>query len=111
VARTGFKDYKTRPIPTDDADGSERVVLVCGPEGSPNFCFGLYRVDEPHGCLEFVQSDWDYPGLASRLGWGPGTEPEDVDAHLAEAYDWLVAHDGEEFELEVTTDGEQDGRA
>lgn len=49
-----------------------KVKLICGPEGSPNFCFGLEAVDsdgrsDPPDV--FVQSDWDYPGLASSLGW------------------------------------------
>jgi hypothetical protein len=47
---------------------SNKVRLECGPEGSPNFCFGLYDVETGES-VEFVQSDWDYPGLASLFGW------------------------------------------
>lgn len=95
----------------------QRVRLVCGPEGSPNFCFGHVDV--------FVQSDWEYPGLASSLGWsladvrpgggqaeaGAGCRHEGTDGtvdckacgatvqeFLTAAYDWLDAHDGDEFD-------------
>jgi hypothetical protein len=49
---------------------TRKVRLVCGPEGAPNFCFGLYDVATDE-CVTFVQSDWDYAGLASRFGWTP----------------------------------------
>lgn len=39
-----------------------KVRLEQGPEGSPNFCFGLYDVATGES-LEFVQSDWDCVGL------------------------------------------------
>ena len=84
------------------------VRLEQGPEGSPNFCFGLYDV-ETGECLNFVQSDWDYAGLASSLGWAPcdcgrtdGTvncEHRTVSEMLSEAFDYLSERDGEEFEL------------
>lgn len=92
------------------------VTLKQGPEGSPNFCFGLYAEDGAD--VAFVQNDWDYPGLASRLGWSValvnGPDPEcrhectdgTVDCpcgvktgeFLAAAFDWLAARDGEKFE-------------
>ena len=81
--------------------------LEQGPEGSPNFCFGLY--DETGECAQFVQSDWDYAGLASSLGWVPchcghtdGTvacQHRTVSEMLSEAFDYLAEKDGEEFEL------------
>ena len=81
--------------------------LEQGPEGSPNFCFGLYN--ETGACALFVQSDWDYAGLASMLGWTPcpcGHTDGTVDCGhrkvgdmLAEAFDYLSERDGQEFEL------------
>lgn len=96
-----------------------RVQLIQGPEGAPNFCFGLYgrelrtrgpRKGEPRDrgpfarCIVFVQTDWDYPALASRFGYVPcecGATDGTVDcphktasAMIAEAYDHLAAHDG-----------------
>lgn len=81
--------------------------LEQGPEGAPNFCFGLY--DEAGECAVFVQSDWDYAGLASSLGWQPchcgftdGTvdcEHRKVSEMLSDAFDFLAERDGEEFEL------------
>lgn len=74
--------------------------LEQGPEGSPNFCFGLYDV-ETGECLEFVQSDWDYPGLADRLGW-PGCASDAIGERLTAAFDFLAEHAGEEFDLDAT---------
>lgn len=41
-----------------------RVTLS---QSSPNFCFELF--DENGKSIHFVQSDWDYAGLACMLGW------------------------------------------
>jgi hypothetical protein len=55
----------------------------------------------------FIQSDWDYPGTASNLGFVPcecGETDGTVDcAHhtatemISAAYDFLCEHDGETF--------------
>lgn len=96
----------------------KRVTLRCGPEGAPNFCFGVYTDDGE--CLAFVQSDWDYPGLAQSLGWSvtdvaveadPTCEHDGTDGtvrcegcgadagvFLSAAYDWLHARDGHTLE-------------
>jgi hypothetical protein len=84
------------------------VQLVQGPEGSPNFCFGLYG--RGGVCVEFIQSDWEYAPLACSLGWAPcecGATDGTVDcahrttsAMLAEAYDYLAERDGEWFTIE-----------
>ena len=84
------------------------VRLEQGPEGSPNFCFGLYNSDDGE-CLAFVQSDWDWAGLASSLGWCPcecgrtdGTVKcahRTVSEMLSEAFDYLAERDGHEFDL------------
>lgn len=86
-----------------------KARLQQGPEGSPNFCFGLYDVDS-NECLEFVQSDWDYAPLASRFGWVPcecgatdGTvrcQHKSVGQMLSDAFDFLAERDGEELEWE-----------
>lgn len=54
-----------------------------------------------------IQTDWDYPGVASRLGYVPcgcGTTDGTVDcAHntatdmISAAYDWIADHAGEQF--------------
>jgi len=85
-----------------------RVILEQGPQGSPNFCFALTAADTGE-CVEFVQSDWDYAGLASSLGWCPcecGHTDGTVDcAHrkvsemLSEAFDFLAERDGQTFDL------------
>lgn len=85
-----------------------KIRLEQGPEGAPNFCFGLYTPDGD--CVEFVQSDWDYAGLASRFGWEAcecGATDGTVDCShrhvsemLSEAFDFLAELDGVEFEME-----------
>ena len=93
-----------------------RVRLEQGPEGAPNFCFGLYAVryqdgHRPGDCVLFVQSDWDWAGLASSLGWVPcpcGHTDGTVDcAHrtvsemLSEAFDFLAERDGQRFNYDA----------
>jgi hypothetical protein len=85
------------------------VRLENAPNGSPNSCFALY--DAESGVeLQFVQTDWGYPGLASSLGWRPcehctytdGTVDCDhnkASAMIASAFDWLYERDGETFDV------------
>ena len=85
-----------------------KVTLQQGPEGAPNFCFGLY---DDGRCVQFIQSDWDYAGLASSLGWVPcecgrtdGTvdcEHKKVSEMLSSAFDYLAERDGDEFEFDA----------
>jgi hypothetical protein len=85
-----------------------QVILEQGPEGSPGFCFGLYAADSGE-CVEFIQSDWDYAGLASSLGWCPcecgatdGTvncAHRTVSEMLSEASDYLSERAGQVFDL------------
>ena len=94
----------------EDEDGEEsegKVRLVCGPEGAPNFCFGLYDTvtDE---CTTFVQTDYDYIGLARHFGFVPcecgatdGTidcEHKTASEMISAAYDFLCEHEGEEID-------------
>lgn len=84
------------------------VILEQGPEGAPNFCFGLYSSDSGE-CVEFIQSDWDWAGLASSLGWQAcecgrtdGTVKcvhRTVSEMLSEAFDFLAERDGQTFDL------------
>lgn len=37
-------------------------------EGTGNLCFDLIAVKGGRS-IQFVQTDWDYPGLARALGW------------------------------------------
>ena len=85
-----------------------KVILEQGPEGSPIFCFGLYAADSGE-CVEFVQSDWDWAGLASSLGWTPcecgSTDGTVACAHrtvsemLSEAFAFLAERDGQQFDF------------
>ena len=60
-----------------------------------------------------IQSDWDFHGVASTMGWVPCKECDKTGGHtdgtvdcphktvsdmIAEAYDFCEAHAGEEFE-------------
>lgn len=86
---------------------TRRLRLEQSPEGAPNFCFGLYDT-ETSECVVFVQSDWDYAGLASSFGWVPcpcGHTDGTVDCPhrkvsdmLSEAFDWLAERDGQEID-------------
>lgn len=59
--------------------------------------------------VQFIQSDWDYAGLASSLGWIPckcgrtdGTvncEHRTVSEMLSEAFDYLAERDGQTFDI------------
>jgi len=44
-----------------------KVLLSCGKD-SPNFCFTLTDT-ETNEDIQFVQTDWEYPSLATSLGW------------------------------------------
>lgn len=89
-----------------------KVMLEQGPEGAPNFCFGLYRRVNQYrtDCIVFIQSDWDYAGLASSLGWCPcecghtdGTvncAHRTVSEMLSEAFDYLAERDGQIFDFD-----------
>lgn len=84
------------------------LTLIQSPEGAPNSCFGLY--DEQGECRQFVQSDWDYAGISSSLGWVPckcgetdGTvncKHRTVSQMLSDAWEFLAERDGESFDLE-----------
>lgn len=81
------------------------------PQDRPaNFCFDLIDVATGKS-LEYAQSDWDYAALARRFGWRPCGEDcatdgtvdckehgKKVGQMLAEAFDFLCAHDGEEID-------------
>ena len=71
-------------------------------------CGFLIRSDDipEHNCA--VTTDWDYPGVAMRMGWAPccgatdGTVdcPEhgkSADDLIYEAYGWIRDHEGESF--------------
>lgn len=74
-----------------------RLKLTEGPEGAPNFCYGTEDADTGES-VDFVQSDWGYPDLASKLGAElPDPDEVGVSAYLVAAGKWLEAHDGETF--------------
>lgn len=83
------------------------VLLWQGPEGSPNFCFGIYahgpgryggKDYQDEDCVDFVQNDWGWADLAEKLGWTPPEDKSRSD-QLSDAFDWLEAHDGQHFEI------------
>ena len=70
--------------------------------------FGQCQCSE-NECIEFVQSDYEWAGLASSLGWVPckecgftdGTvdcEHRKVSEMLSEAFDYLSERDGQTFD-------------
>jgi hypothetical protein len=66
---------------------------------------GTFRVAAADGRDLLVQTDWDFPGLASTFGWSPcscgrtdGTVDCDhrtADEMIAEAHEFLRAHVGD----------------
>lgn len=68
-----------------------------------------FTIEDGQGREVFVQTDWDYGPIASAIGWTPcecGSTDGTVDCKrcnrmvgdmLAEAYDYLRDHEGEEF--------------
>jgi len=84
-------------------------AMLIRPNNAPNFCFEVVEAATGRS-LEFIQSDWNYAGLASRFGWVPcecgatdGTvdcEHRKVSEMLAEAFDYLCEHEGDEIEWE-----------
>lgn len=112
----------------DEPGRKPNCRLHCGGthNDAPNFCFELEDLATGRS-LVFVQTDWDYPGLARHLGWDMrklqcsksrrrdrGVEGKcDHDGtdgtvececgltpgeFISAAYDWLSEHDNEEFE-------------
>jgi hypothetical protein len=67
--------------------------------------FGTFLVTAANGREILVQTDWDFPGLASTFGWSPcscgatdGTVDCDhrtADEMIADARDFLRAHAGD----------------
>ena len=77
--------------------------------GGSGWDYQIYCVED-ESLTQFVQSDWDYAGLASSMGWRAcecgrtdGTVDckacgRDVGEMLAEAQEWIDDHLGEVFE-------------
>lgn len=69
-----------------------------------------HRKEKPTREDMVIQTDWDYPGLASSMGWRAcecgGTDGtvdcekcgRVADRMMAEAYDWIRAHMNEKFD-------------
>ena len=75
----------------------------------------VLRADD--GRTVHIGTDWDYPSIASNLGWRPcdkcratdGTvdcEHKTASEMIAEAHDFLDEHEGESFEDPGYFDGE-----
>lgn len=81
--------------------------------------FGTYLLVNDCGCDLLVQTDWDYPGVASHMGWdkrevpAPDGSPCDHDStdgtvdcecgakvmsFISAAREWLDDHIGDEFD-------------
>ena len=82
-----------------------RITLDANPEGAP--CAMLLTAEDGREVL--VQTDFDYPGVASNLGWSPCHDGTDgtvtcrecgrtAGEMIASAAEFLRDHDGEEFE-------------
>jgi hypothetical protein len=88
-------------------------AMLIRPNNAPNFCFEAVEADRrkkrPESLL-FIQTDWDYAGLASMFGWVPcecGFTDGTVDCQhrkvgdmLAEAFDYLCEYEGEIIQWE-----------
>ena len=84
-----------------DAWSSHRVTLLEGDHGT-------YLIEADDGRTVLIQTDWDYPGVASVFGWSPcpcGKTDGTVDCPhrtasemIAEASQFLDAHIGETAE-------------
>jgi hypothetical protein len=67
--------------------------------------FGTFRIVADDGRDILVQTDWDFPGLASTFGWSPcfcgatdGTvycDHKTADEMIADAREFLTAHVGD----------------
>ena len=87
--------------------------MLTQPYNAPHFCFEVMEADRrkknPESLL-FVQSDWEYAGLACAFGWVPcecgftdGTvncKHKTVSEMLADAYDFLMQHVGDKIPWE-----------
>lgn len=82
-----------------------QVTLDARPNNAP-CCIRLVADD---GRDILIQTDWDWPGVASNFGWVPCLECNDTDgtvdcAHatatemIQDAGNWLQEHDGESFD-------------
>ena len=80
-------------------------------QGDFNFCFVIRPVSRFKKEREeevYVQSDWEYPAVASTFGWTIGCDcPTDgtvgcqhkaVSEHIASAYDYLTSNIGKVVE-------------
>lgn len=48
------------------------------PDNAPNYSFAVQQVDG-NGNV-FIQTDWEYPGIAATFGWSPSQcKPNDLD--------------------------------
>jgi len=69
--------------------------------------YGTLEIVDGDEETTFIQSDWDYPSVASAMGWQAcpcggtdGTvdcEHRTASAMIADAFDFIEAHEGEEF--------------
>jgi hypothetical protein len=44
------------------------MIKLAQPKTAPNFCFEIVNLDDEKQTV-FIQSDWDYPSIASSFGW------------------------------------------
>lgn len=88
-------------------------IKLTRPNNAPNFYFEVRPVETNDGRSVFVQSDWEYPGIASTFGWSPSQVahsscPHDstdgtvacracgikAEKFIAHAYDFLCENEG-----------------
>jgi hypothetical protein len=62
------------------------MIKLMQPDNAPNFCFEI--ANQADGRSVFIQSDWDYPGVARSFGW-PGE-----DSQIGEAFQFLCDNVG-----------------
>jgi hypothetical protein len=89
------------------SDSHERRADLKGPMTITlhKTAFGAFLLVAKDGRNILIQTDWDYPGVASTFGWSPcscGATDGTVDcehwtAHdmIVDAYEFLLAHEGD----------------
>lgn len=60
--------------------------------------FGTYLIVSDGGADRLVQTDWDYPGVASSFGWSPSSPSLTAGEEISEAGEYLDDHIGDTVE-------------
>ena len=84
------------------------AIMLCEPDNAPSCIAEVVNLDDESQTL-LIQTDWEWPGIASTFGWVPcfecGATDGTVDCPhrtasemIAEAGEWIRDHIGERTE-------------